>query len=426
MKLFKNLQQKIILPPLLMFLVIVILALFIGKAFFEDATDKRIVKELKFESERLQEYIQYHIKRMEDEAFFLSSIAQVQNDFIKSEGKTNLDSCKKVFEQDLSFFKQKENVDINFYTKDARNLYSNSRTFFINEKDKILLLKVANTGKPINGVAFFAGENRILSIIPVTRNKKILGLISISSSFNQLAKQYYLSKQEEILLTDSYNRIQYQSSFGEKGFQDPEQEFKYTFKKWFKFQNYYVYPIDIISLDHQFIAKTYLFFDATDELAFLKNLLFYLLLFSIIVFVIGGLIYAYGISKTLIEPIKILREKILIIAKGEQTEELKITRTDELGEMFDAVNTLLNSQKATALFAAKIGEGEFGEELSLLSDKDMLGNALIKMKDNLVKAKEMEKERKEEDAHRQWVAEGLAKFAETLYQIKAHHRYSNR
>jgi len=416
MKIFKRLQYKIIFPPLLMFLVVVILALVIGKDFFQNSMDKRITKELTSESDRLQEYIKYHVEEINSKAMFFSVVKQIQDDFVKSEKIVDRDSCKKMFEQDLPFLKQNKNIDINFYTKNIRSLYSNSTLFFINEKDKALLSEVERTGRPISGIDFFAGENRVLSIIPVFKNKKVIGLITVSSSFKQLANRFYLPEQEEFVLTDLYNKIQYQSSFEGKGFQDFNQEFKYRSSKWFVFQNYYIYPLEIISLNNQPIAKAFVFFDTTEEIAFLKNLIFYLLLFSIAAFVIGGLIYAYGISRTVIYPIRILRKKILLIAKGEQTEVLKINRVDELGEMVDAVNVLTNNQQSTAIFASKIGMGEFNEELSLLSDKDMLGNALIKMKDNLVKAKEMEQKRKEEDKHRQWTAEGLAKFAEILRQ----------
>ena len=416
MKIFKRLQYKIIIPPLLMFLVVVILALVIGKDFFQNSMDKRITKELTSESDRLQEYIKYHVEEINSKAMFFSVVKQIQDDFVKSEKIVDRDSCKKMFEQDLPFLKQNKNIDINFYTKNIRSLYSNSTLFFINEKDKALLSEVERTGRPISGIDFFAGENRVLSIIPVFKNKKVIGLITVSSSFKQLANRFYLPEQEEFVLTDLYNKIQYQSSFEGKGFQDFNQEFKYRSSKWFVFQNYYIYPLEIISLNNQPIAKAFVFFDTTEEIAFLKNLIFYLLLFSIAAFVIGGLIYAYGISRTVIYPIRILRKKILLIAKGEQTEVLKINRVDELGEMVDAVNVLINNQQSTAIFASKIGMGEFNEELSLLSDKDMLGNALIKMKDNLVKAKEMEQKRKEEDKHRQWTAEGLAKFAEILRQ----------
>jgi len=423
MKILKRLQYKIIVPPLLMFLVVVILALVIGDDFFKNSMDKRITKELRSESERFQNYIKHQTAGIEARAMFLSSVRQIQEDFLKSEKIADRDSCKKIFEQDLPFLKKTKNIDINFYTKNIRSLYSNSTLFFLSEKDKAFLSNVVTTGQSVKGVDFFAGENRILTVLPVVKNKKIIGLITVSVSLKQLAKQFYLPEQEEFVLTNSFNKIKYQSSFSKKGFQDYNQEFNYLATRWFKFQNYYVYPVEVVSLDNHSIAKAYIFIDTTDEISFLKNLIFYLLLFSVAAFVVGGLIYAYGISKTVVYPIRILRKKILAIAKGEQTEELKINRTDELGEMVDAVNVLINNQKATAYFASKIGMGEFNEELSLLSDNDMLGNALIKMKDNLVKAKEMEQERKEEDKHRQWAAEGLAKFAEILRQNNDNMQY---
>jgi len=416
MKILKHLQTKIIVPPLLMFLVIVILALVIGKQFFKDSMNHRVLQELTSESVRLQSNINFHIEDINKKAEFLASVEQFRNDFLSCNQIDNQDSCKDLFKRDLSALSQ-ANTNYSFYLNDGNLVYTTSKSsFFIDEKDKQLLSMAWKNKKSIKQVTFFAGENRIVSIVPILDENKVIGLIMASKSFRQLAHQFYLPQQEEILLSDPLNRIIYQSSFDGNGFQDEDMTFKFSALKWFEFDHYYVYPLSITNVDNQVIAKTYLFFDTTEEISFLEQLIFYLLLFSIAAFIIGGLIYAYGISKTIISPIVLLREKILMVAKGEETKDLEISRKDELGDMVEAVNILINRQKTTAHFASKIGRGEYTEELSLLSDNDVLGNALIKMKENLIEAKQLEKVRQEEDNQRQWASEGLAKFAEILRQ----------
>src|SRR5690606_29769436 len=69
--------------------------------------------------------------------------------------------------------------------------------------------------------------------------------------------------------------------------------------------------------------------------------------------------------------------------------------------------TLVNGLKATTLFAENIGKGNYASDFNPLSSQDVLGNALIDMRNNLAKVAE-------DDKKRNWATEGLAKFGEIL------------
>ncbi|MEM9831808.1 MAG: GAF domain-containing protein [Bacteroidota bacterium] len=129
--------------------------------------------------------------------------------------------------------------------------------------------------------------------------------------------------------------------------------------------------------------------------------------------VVLGLIGAFWISGLITRPIAYLKKIILELGEGRLPEEdaqksYKFSN-DEVGEMADAVDGLVKGLQGTSEFAENIGKGEYNAEFTPLSDEDILGNALINMRDNLRKVAE-------EDKVRSWATEGTAQFGELLRQ----------
>jgi PAS domain S-box-containing protein len=73
------------------------------------------------------------------------------------------------------------------------------------------------------------------------------------------------------------------------------------------------------------------------------------------------------------------------LSKGnvKTSEKLHIKSKDEIQEMADSANILLDGLKRTADFAQNIGEGKLDTEYKLLSENDMMGHALVEMRDKL-------------------------------------------
>jgi len=88
-------------------------------------------------------------------------------------------------------------------------------------------------------------------------------------------------------------------------------------------------------------------------------------------------------------------------------KKLKVTSENRLGQMSSSVNLLMDELNKKAEFSKQIGEGNLEADFEISSEKDVLGNSLISMRDNLKSAKI-------EESHRRWATEGLAKFADTL------------
>ncbi len=124
--------------------------------------------------------------------------------------------------------------------------------------------------------------------------------------------------------------------------------------------------------------------------------------------VILGLVFAFLIIRSITVPVDYLKNIVVKLSNGELVED-KNTKfnNDEIGEMAKAMDNLVNGLKATTLFAENIGKGSYTSDFKPLSDSDVLGNALINMRDNLSRVAD-------EDKKRNWATEGLAKFGEIL------------
>ncbi len=121
-----------------------------------------------------------------------------------------------------------------------------------------------------------------------------------------------------------------------------------------------------------------------------------------------GLICSFFMARSLTIPINYIKAIILKLGQGELPEDsTKTFSGDEIGEMKEAVDKLVSGLKSTTGFAENIGKGNYKAEFAPLSENDVLGNALLEMRNNLQKVSE-------EDKIRNWVTEGMAKFGELL------------
>jgi len=124
--------------------------------------------------------------------------------------------------------------------------------------------------------------------------------------------------------------------------------------------------------------------------------------------VLLGFLSAFIMTRSITPPINFLKELVRKLGKGQLPDANgRKFNNDEIGEMANAVNSLIEGLKSTTVFAENIGNGNYESEFSPLSDKDVLGNALIEMRNNLARVAE-------EDKKRNWSTEGLARFGEIL------------
>jgi PAS domain S-box-containing protein len=126
------------------------------------------------------------------------------------------------------------------------------------------------------------------------------------------------------------------------------------------------------------------------------------------IFITLGVISAYLLMRSITGPVNFLKDIIVKLGRGELVEEKgKKFSNDEIGEMAVATDNLVTGLKETSLFAENIGKGSYNSSFKPLSEHDVLGNALLNMRDNLAKVAE-------DDRKRNWATEGMAKFGEIL------------
>ncbi|MBB6462908.1 GAF domain-containing protein [Flammeovirga kamogawensis] len=125
---------------------------------------------------------------------------------------------------------------------------------------------------------------------------------------------------------------------------------------------------------------------------------------TIIIFIIGFIVSnAYSANFT--RPILKLEQAISKLARGDVSTSIPVKSADEIGKTIESMNSLIERTKQTSDFASDIGKGNFKTNFDTFGNRDVLGNSLIKMRDRLEFVSE-------EDHRRQWVSEGISKFAE--------------
>lgn len=129
-------------------------------------------------------------------------------------------------------------------------------------------------------------------------------------------------------------------------------------------------------------------------------------------------IVIFFISANIISPlnnsIKILHE--LETGNIKIKHSLPEKRSDELGVMAESLTKLIKTLNSTAEFAVKIGRGNLNVEYKAISENDILGNALLEMRNNLLKAEKDREERIIENQKISWSQAGISEFGEILQQ----------
>lgn len=126
--------------------------------------------------------------------------------------------------------------------------------------------------------------------------------------------------------------------------------------------------------------------DTDDLMLSIHSLVRNNLIFIGIIVVFGFIVVLY-LANSITEPINVINSQINMLGKGEIPDiRQKNISKDEIGQMQIALRSLSEGLKQTAQFAVKIGNGALDTNFQPLSDKDMLGHALLNMRENLVEA----------------------------------------
>ena len=118
-------------------------------------------------------------------------------------------------------------------------------------------------------------------------------------------------------------------------------------------------------------------------------------------------IVAIVITLSIVTPLNKIVEKIRNVATGDLTQEIEISRHDEMGELARSTYTMIETLANVVVQTDKIAEGDYKADIAPRSEKDQLGIALQKMTKTL-------SEISAENQQKNWLKTGQAELNEAM------------
>lgn len=146
---------------------------------------------------------------------------------------------------------------------------------------------------------------------------------------------------------------------------------------------------------------------------------------------IAGILIAFLTTRTIVSPVRKLRLILLDLSKGIFPKSWIDTKGDEIGEMANALETVVAGLRGTKDFAIAVGSGSYNSEYTPLSDQDELGQSLLLMRKNLKEyAEDMEEKVRERTAEvvrqKEEIEKQSEQIAELYEQVKDSILYAKR
>ncbi len=100
---------------------------------------------------------------------------------------------------------------------------------------------------------------------------------------------------------------------------------------------------------------------------------------------LAAILISIFVVRSITVPLQTAVDLVGKVAEGDLTDTVRAASTDELGRMLTAMNGMVHNLKGAAQVAMSIAEGDLTVEAKALSERDVLGQALIRMLGNLRK-----------------------------------------
>jgi len=131
---------------------------------------------------------------------------------------------------------------------------------------------------------------------------------------------------------------------------------------------------------------------------------------GILLCIIGGILFYFGITKPLIR----IRRNLISLSKGIIPEVSKPARENDISGIENAFAMHVERIKQMVEYSKKLADGEMDEPFAPVDTRDEMGSVLIILRDSLLKQREETGKRQEEDEQRNWAARGLTMFNDIL------------
>lgn len=153
--------------------------------------------------------------------------------------------------------------------------------------------------------------------------------------------------------------------------------------------------------------------DSSIDSSLRGTLRFVIALISVFLFLLV-LLLSYAIFRRPMEYVLALRSRIAALARGEHPAVLEKLGGSEMRVVSDEVNRLIEGLGRTAAFALEVGRQNFSASYEPLGADDVLGNALLEMRESIKVSREEASKQKQEESVRNWLNSSVAEFGQIL------------
>ncbi len=138
------------------------------------------------------------------------------------------------------------------------------------------------------------------------------------------------------------------------------------------------------------------------------------IVFGVFVFLVLLSIGIFAFVNNVLSNIRRVNEISSRLSKGELVTIPWVALEDELGMFYRNLRDISEYLRKASSFATNLAKNNFEVEFAPASKTDALGNAMLRLRDNLIEAQKEAELRRIENQQRQWSSQGIAEFAEIL------------
>ncbi len=444
-KIKSSISNKLVIPIVLIVLLLTSFAIFRKIRDSKDYQTERVT----MDAVKFQELLYSKVKTVSEQALItssmLSELPSVRWAYILQKKINNQDSTSSILRRTISPLVDKTNklselqTRIQFVLPPATSFYktwSNKRGSDLSDFSEILLT-ISNKHSAVKGIDVNQNGLFVNAVAPILDNtNQYIGAVQIEYPFlkfidelieNHEGKEYALyidknsldklSNKKNIEANEDFVELASSEAYINQSINAEDFNIKDGLGINLKSTDKYSYAfIPIKDFNEKNIAFVVYQIDNKESSAKMISLIRSSIIVALLAFFISFVLLFLLISKIVSKPITRLGKSIQRIAKGELIDSIDNKRTDEIGIITDVFNTLIDRLKKSTSFANEIGKGNLEVDLKNINEEDVLSHSLIKMRDNLKEADQLEQERKREEEKRNWATEGIAKFSEILRQ----------
>jgi len=149
----------------------------------------------------------------------------------------------------------------------------------------------------------------------------------------------------------------------------------------------------------------------------LKNLDILVLLLSSALILLSLAFFLNFLIKRFLTAFKLMETKINLLTTNSLVKPINTVAEKEIQQLYKKLNKLIFRQKEDAEFAKAIAQAEFNTAYRFTNEENLLGNSLLKIRQELKEVKQADEERKGKEDKQSWITSGEVVFSEILRDV---------